>query len=48
MFLFINNSDNNTKINNTRQQVHFVHAYIQLKSSQDLQYAYGYFWGVFL
>lgn len=29
MFLFINNSDNNTKINNTRQQVpvHFVHAY---------------------
>lgn len=27
MFLFINNSDNNTMINNTRQQVHFVHAY---------------------
>lgn len=27
MFLFINISDNNTKINNTRQQVHFVHAY---------------------
>lgn len=48
MFLFINNSDNNTMINNTRQQVHFVHVHIQLKSSQDLQYAYGYFWGVFL
>lgn len=27
MFLFMNNSDNNKKINNTRQQVQFVHAY---------------------
>lgn len=27
MFLFINNSDNNKKINNTRQQIQFVHAY---------------------
>lgn len=33
MFLFINNSDNNTKINNTRQQVHFVHAYTTKEQS---------------